>query len=205
MTEHSNTTPDWWFWAYFGTTDLLDTNLDIMGNTLLIDYEFGIDPNIIQFSLSFPNDYVSSTPVYGTIDLIGGLPGDMAVLVNDTNQTHAVWQSFDPTVVANLNAGDGVYTVMVGIRGLAPNATPSWITTSLTLNTTPLVITVTNPAAGTVWQPMIQLKGFAEQTAGPFDLRPHQRRRCFYQPTGFYHRSGLQQQLAGFGVLYPML
>jgi hypothetical protein len=28
ITENGNTTPDWWFWEYFGTLDLSDTNLD---------------------------------------------------------------------------------------------------------------------------------------------------------------------------------
>ena len=42
VTENGNTTPDWWFWWYFGTTALSDTNLDGLGNTLLYDYTNGI-------------------------------------------------------------------------------------------------------------------------------------------------------------------
>ncbi len=163
ITENGNTTPDWWFWAYFGTTALSDTNLDNVGTDLLTDYEFGFDPNVIQFSLRFTNSYVDVSPVQGTIDLVGGVPAYMAVLINDTNQAHAVWQPYSSSVIANLNAGDGTYIVTVGLRGLAPNATPSWLETTLTLNTAPLVITVTNPVSSTVWQPVVQAQGFANK------------------------------------------
>lgn len=163
VTSHGNTTPEWWFWAYFGTTALSDTNLDNVGNNLSYDYLFGIDPNVIQFSLRFTNDYVNASPVYGVIDLVGGVPAYKAVLINDTNPTHAVWQPYSPSVVANLNSGDGIYTVMVGLRGLAPNATPTWVQTTLTLNTAPLVITITNPVVSTVWQRVIQVQGLASK------------------------------------------
>ena len=42
VTENGNTTPDWWFWEYFGTVALSDTNLDSRGNTLLYDYTNGM-------------------------------------------------------------------------------------------------------------------------------------------------------------------
>ena len=38
VTENGNTTPDWWFWEYFGTTALSDTNFDSQGITYLYDY-----------------------------------------------------------------------------------------------------------------------------------------------------------------------
>lgn len=41
--------PNWWIWKYFGTLDLSATNVDSQGNTLLYDYQSGIDPNIISF------------------------------------------------------------------------------------------------------------------------------------------------------------
>jgi hypothetical protein len=44
VTENGNTVPDWWFWKYFGTTFLWDTNLDSAGQTLLHDYQYGLDP-----------------------------------------------------------------------------------------------------------------------------------------------------------------
>jgi hypothetical protein len=52
VTQGGNSTPDWWFWEFYGTTglNLSDNELDSQGlNTLLYDYENGIDPNIISF------------------------------------------------------------------------------------------------------------------------------------------------------------
>ena len=45
VTENGNTTPDWWFWNYFGITALSDSDLDSRGNTLLYDYQNQLDPN----------------------------------------------------------------------------------------------------------------------------------------------------------------
>jgi hypothetical protein len=185
VTENGNTVPDWWLWNYFKTTALSDTNLDNTGRSLLVDYEYGFDPNLIQFSLRFASADVDASPAAGTIDLLGGEPAYMAVLVNDTNQAHAVWQSYNPNVSANLTAGDGAYTVMVGLRGLAPDATPSWLETTLTLNTAPLVITVTNPALTTVAQPLIQLQGFASQPLASLDYDLSNAAGIFSNQPGF--------------------
>jgi hypothetical protein len=54
ITENGNTTPDWWFWKYFGTVELSDTNLDAGGiHTLLYDYTNGIVP-IYSFHVTTP-------------------------------------------------------------------------------------------------------------------------------------------------------
>ncbi|MGD0814627.1 MAG: hypothetical protein ABSA83_13555 [Verrucomicrobiota bacterium] len=45
ITSNGNETPEWWFWEYFGTVDLSDTNLDVNGvQTLLFDYTNHINP-----------------------------------------------------------------------------------------------------------------------------------------------------------------
>ena len=44
ITSHGNTVPEWWFWEYFYTVDMSDTNLDFSGNTLLHDYTNQIVP-----------------------------------------------------------------------------------------------------------------------------------------------------------------
>jgi hypothetical protein len=60
VTSNGNQTPEWWFWKYFGTVNLLDTDLDVNGNTLLYDYQNGIDPNvIIVINLNF--NHISAT------------------------------------------------------------------------------------------------------------------------------------------------
>ena len=61
ITSNGNETPDWWFWEYFGTTSLSDSDLDSEGNTFLYDYQNGLDPNVISFSLSVTNNHVNTT------------------------------------------------------------------------------------------------------------------------------------------------
>jgi len=114
--------PDWWIWMYFGTLDLSATNLDSQGNTLLHDYQNGLDPNIIQFSLQFTNNYFNTSMANGAITLLGGVPSYIAVLVNDPNLANANWQSYSSNVVVSLNAGDGAYEVWVGLKGLPQDA-----------------------------------------------------------------------------------
>jgi hypothetical protein len=48
ITSDGNTVPEWWFYEFFGTVGLSDTNLDVNGNTLLYDCQNGIDPNVVK-------------------------------------------------------------------------------------------------------------------------------------------------------------
>jgi hypothetical protein len=159
--ENGNTTPDWWFWEYFGTVALFDTNLDSQGNTLLYDYRYGFDPNVIAFTLVATNNFVNNMDAPVQLNITQGAPSYYAVLVNDTNLADASWQ---PYTTSNLNVflgpGDGVYTVSIGLRGLPANATQTWVSETLVLDTVAPVVTITNPVASSVSKPMIQLQGF---------------------------------------------
>src|SRR5208283_2987448 len=156
--------PDWWIWMYFGNLDETATNLDSQGNTLLNDYTNGLDPNVIQFTLSTASQYINTLTVPVQINLLAGMPSYYAVLVNDINQADANWQAYPGTnITVNLGSTDRVYTMSVGLRGLPPNATATWQTVQLTLNTVAPTIIITNPAAGTVSQPMIQVQGLANK------------------------------------------
>jgi len=66
---------------YFGTVDI-NTNADYDGNgqSVLQDYQQGIDPNIISFYLSVSNQYVNSASVPVQINVTAGMPSYMAVL-----------------------------------------------------------------------------------------------------------------------------
>jgi hypothetical protein len=164
VTENGNTTPCWWFWAYFGTTALSDTNLDSQGNTLLYDYMNGLDPNVIAFTLSATNFYVNQAAVPVQINLSAGVPSYYAVLVNDTNQADANWLVYTGTnITVDLGSTDGVYCVSVGLRGLPANATQTWDTEALefTLDTTPPSIATTSPTNSVGSLPMIQLQGYS--------------------------------------------
>ncbi len=162
---YSGEIPDWWEVKYFGHAGL-DPNFSPAGDgfTLLFDYERGNDPNVIQFNLEFPSSYVNTNVVTGYNSIISGEPAYMAVLVNDTNQADAVWQAYSPNVTVNLDAGDGDYNVMVGLRGLPLDAAQTWLEATLTLDPVPPVLEVTSPVSGTVSQPLIQLQGWASKT-----------------------------------------
>ena len=167
ITSNGNETPDWWFYYYFGTIDLFDTNLDSFGYTFNFDYQYGYDPNVVIFSVQFTNDindYVSASPVNGNISIIGGEPFYEAILVNDTNQAHAVWQPFTTTnLTVALGLTNGVYTVLVGLRGLPENAQQSWVKMKVILNTVGPALIITNPVNSTVSQPIIQLQGLVNE------------------------------------------
>ena len=142
---------------------LSDTNLDSVGATLLFDYTNGFDPNFLVFSIFVTNQYVNtSSPVLPLI-LGGGSAFDMAVLVNDANLADAVWQPFNSNVVVNLNAGDGVYDVRVGLRKSPVNTDQVWKETYLILDTVPPLFVITNPMPGMVSQSPIQLQGYANE------------------------------------------
>ena len=162
ITSGGNETPEWWFWKYFHTVNLSDTNLDSTGNnTLLYDYQNGVDPNAIQFSLQFTNTDLNTTIAYGTITILSGTPFYEAILINDTNEADANWQPYSSTnVIVPLNSGNGTYSVLVGLRGLLADAQQTWMGTQLRLNNVAPVLTVTNPTASTVSVPMIQLQGY---------------------------------------------
>ncbi len=155
--------PFWWYWFYFGRTDLLATNLDCFGNTLWFDYTNNINPNNLSFRLLVTNLYVNtSSPVLSLI-FGGGTASDMAVLVNDANQADAVWQPFNTNAVVYLDAGDGSYNVQVGLRESPGNPNQVWQSVTLILDTVPPILTVTNLPIGTVSQSPIQLSGCANE------------------------------------------
>ena len=164
VAENGNTTPDWWFYFYYGTTALSDTNLDSQGNTLLSDYENGLDPNIITFTVRLGSQHFNYTWPSGQFVVSAGTPSYEAVLVNDTNLNDAVWNHYDGTVSLNLGATDGVYQVWIGLRNFATNTDlPVWLGTTVTLTRTPPPITITSPATNTVAQPYLQVQGYAPE------------------------------------------
>ena len=162
VTENGNTAPDWWFWGYFGTIALSDTNLDSQGNTLLYDYQNGVDPNIISFLIQLTNNYVNTPNAPVQLNILGGVPSYVAVLVNDMNQADAVWQPYvSSNIVATLGSTNGTYGIFVGLRSLPPDAAQTWQWTSVTLYSEVLTLTITNPTTSTVSQSPIQLQGYA--------------------------------------------
>jgi len=164
VTENGNTTPDWWFWEYFGTTALSDTNLDSFGSTLLSDYEDGTDPNIISFSLVVTNTYVNTMSVPAQLNITHGWPNYMAVVIDDTNYiADAIWQTYTSSnITVNLGLNGGWHDVWVGLKGLPNNATQTWQRKHINLALPPVIV-ITNPISTTVSQPLIQIYGYCQE------------------------------------------
>jgi hypothetical protein len=76
VTSGGNTVPEWWFWKYFGTVALADTNLDVNGATLLYDYTNGIDPKHIDPTPAWTNMVAHVAA--------GDIPGAVSSFASDT-------------------------------------------------------------------------------------------------------------------------
>lgn len=186
VTENGNTTPDWWFWEYFGTVALSDTNLDSQGNTLLYDYQNGLDPNVIQFSFQFTNYYVNTLNVPVQLNISGGVPSFIAVLINDMNQADAVWQPYTSSnIVVTLGSTNGTYGVFVGLRGLPPDATQTWRWTPVTLYSDVPMLTITSPTTSIVPQSPTQLQGYASNPLESLSFDVSNAAGIFTNQTGF--------------------
>ncbi len=162
ITSNGNETPEWWFYYWFGTVDLSDTNLDSSGNTLLSDYTNSTaPPNAISFTVRLGNQYFNTANASGSYLVMSGIPSSEAVLVNDTNFNAAVWQPYDGNIAMNLGPTDGVYQVWLGLKGFATNAPPTWIGTTVYLDRSAPVIAITSPANLTTAVPYLQLQGYS--------------------------------------------
>jgi hypothetical protein len=165
VTEGNNITPCWWFYYYFGADGLAlsDTNLDSQGIELWEDYQAGIDPNIISFSINVTNPYCNTANVPIPINVTAGTPFFMTVMVDDTNAADAVWVPFGSNLVASVGAMQGWHNFNVGLRGLPTSSTQSWRTAKLDVLTAPPVVVITNPIPGIVTQPMIEVQGYCNE------------------------------------------
>jgi hypothetical protein len=164
VTENGNTTPDWWFWQYYGTTALLDGDLDSQGNTLLSDYLNGYDPNIITFTLGVTNQFVRANPAPMSLSVSGGEPFKMTVLVDDANFADAVWSPYTNSFInVNLGSTEGWHSIWIGLTGHSPNSTPSWQYQRVKYDHTPPMLIITNPVLGVVTQPIIELQGYCPE------------------------------------------
>ena len=166
ITNNGNTVPDWWFYEWFGVAglDFSDTNLDPSGDTFVYDYMHGDDPNLIQFTLDFTNTYFTTTNIGAYLDNLAGLPFYEAVLINDTNTSDAIWEPYMGTNLILSLTSNGVYSVLVGLRGLPSDAPETWSTPQqIVLDVLTPVLIITSPGSNTVSQPMIQLQGLVSE------------------------------------------
>jgi hypothetical protein len=159
--------PDWWGWMYFGTANIVATNLDYSGNgnTFAQDYSNNIPPRVFTFNgIILTNNYVNFGSVAAQLDA-AGYPYYIATLVDDTNFDDAIWNTYTSTnVVLNLGVTEGWHEVWIGLRGFADKpSVAAWQWCRLKLDYTPPALVITGPTNGTVDTPMIQLTGYSSE------------------------------------------
>jgi hypothetical protein len=158
--------PDWWEWYWLGTYSLSGTNLDCGGiNTLSYDFANGINPNVLQFnSIDVTNNYVNASVVPAQLS-VSGLPYYITIIKDDTNFDDAVWNVYSSSnITLNIGSTQGWHSFWIGLRGHADDTNNAvWQFKRLKLDTTAPVLTVTNPAVGTVTVPLVELQGYSSE------------------------------------------
>lgn len=133
------------FFGHFG----LDPNgdYDNDGTNDLQEFQNGNDPNKVSFALSFSNQFVVTNIVSGIITISGGTPSMMAVLVDYTNFSGAIWTNYYGTsLTVDIGTNQGPHDVWIGLRGLPSDARQTWVLTTFILDSVPPTIVITNPA-----------------------------------------------------------
>ena len=90
-TSYYDGVPDSWEMEYLGTSGYAGGDLDAQGNTLLYDYENGLDPIIITFVIAATNQYVNVTNAPLSLAIQVGVPASEALMVDSTNFAGATW------------------------------------------------------------------------------------------------------------------
>ena len=165
--------PDWWEMEWFGNLNHSGSDLDSNGNTLLYDYVNNLAPaNVISFSLFTTNNYVNTSLAAVQVNVTGGWPSYQAVLVNSTNFAGATWTSYTSSnLTVNLGSlNNGDYSVWVGLRGWPTAAVQTWQEIDFTIDTTPPLLVITNPAPlpCTLGIPLVQMQGYADKQLAAF-------------------------------------
>jgi hypothetical protein len=115
--------------------------------------------NAANMTISFPNLFVNTNLIMASVS--GGPAAAMAVLVNDTNIADATWIPFSSVPLVLLGTNDGTYQIWFGFCG--SDGTSYWSEVSVTLDTTPPAVVITNPTASITSKPMIQLQGYSPE------------------------------------------
>jgi hypothetical protein len=156
--------PDGWEWKNFGNFDqTAEGDYDNDGISNQDEYWRHTDPNTITFTMMVTNRWVRTSLQTVQLGVTNGVPFSMAMLVDSTNLTAANWIRYNSTLTVNLGSTQGWHEVWVGLRGRMESSEQTWHMRRLKLDFTPPLLAVTNPASGTVSQPMIQLQGYSPE------------------------------------------
>jgi len=106
---------------------------------------------------SFPNNDVNTNLTSAVIS--GGPAAALAVLVNDTNLADAVWIPFSAVPNVLLGTNDGTYSVTFGFIG--SDGQTNWTTATVTLDTAPTSLVITNLSSLSGSRPFIDPAGYS--------------------------------------------
>ena len=166
-TDPGSDLPQGWLWAYFGNFNHSATDLDSQGAyTLLYDYTYGLDPNVISFNISVTNQYVTARQIPVQVGVSAGVPASTALLVDSTNLAGANWVPYSSNMTAMtalIGANEGWHDIYMGMRGRPINSQQTWQGVRVKLDTTPPVLTITGPSNRNVSVSMIQLTGYSAE------------------------------------------
>lgn len=178
----NDTLPDWWEMKHFGDLVKAIGDGDFDGDTRSDSTEFGegTDPNNVSFVVFPENDYVQTATVSITVEVMKGLAGEIAWMVNSTAFDQAQWSPFNTALTVSLPVQNGKNEIWIGVRGIAgAQSAVSWTRTKVFHDTQPPVITISTPSAltwstssdllqvvGTSSEPVRQLRYDLANSAG---------------------------------------
>jgi hypothetical protein len=109
--------------------------------------------------VDFVNGFITNNIAMALVN--GGPAAATAILVDSTNFGSAVWIPFTSTPLVDIGTNQGTHEVWFGFKG--SDGVVYWSSATVTLDTVPPIIAVTNPMAATVAQPVIQLQGWSSK------------------------------------------
>jgi hypothetical protein len=154
--------------------------------------------NTAAMTVTFPNNDENTNVVSASIT--GGPAAAMAVLVNETNLADAVWIPFSAVPYVLLGTNDGVYQVEFGFIG--SDGQTNWTSASVTLDTTPPLLVITSPAAGTVSVPVVQVQGYAIEPLASLTFDVSNAAGIFTNQTGYLAGEAYDTNLLAFTTTY---
>lgn len=157
--------PDGWEWRHFGNFAQIDSgDYDSDGLDNAAELVAGTDPNDIYFSIEVASQYVTTSSINLQLAIRGGVPNYYTLLVESTNFAGANWTNYTSSnITANFGTNQGWHDLWVGVKGHASDSSKTWVWKRLKLDTTPPLLTVTNPTNSTVMQPVLQVFGFCPE------------------------------------------
>jgi hypothetical protein len=165
-THGANNVPDWWFWYYFGTTNLTDDTIDSQWQTLGNDYTNNWVPfNSLSFSVNMTNTHCSGA-IQAQLNITSGIPGYFACVFDDANYaSNASWQPFHGTNLTVSLPAEGWHAVWIGLRGHAdPPSSAVWLCKQVKVDRTPPLVFVTSPTNVNVTTSLLQVQGCSDES-----------------------------------------